>query len=244
MTTPNEAIIVAAPTGATAPVAQDERPAYVPEKFWDAATKTVRTEEMAKSYAELEKQRGAKPAEAPPEEAVAEADKGEAGAFSAYFKEFEDTGAVSEDSLKKLSDLGISKQMVDAYVKGVTSTDTAAVNAAEAEVLAEVGGREKFEVVAEWAKTAADPAIVAAFNEASKTGKVVEAKLALAAIQAAYIKANGKAPSVRVNGTTSTISSDVYGSDAQFNSDIQNPLYKSDPAFREQVQAKLKRSNI
>jgi len=35
-----------------------ERPADVPEKFWDAATGTVRTEALLKSYAELERKVG------------------------------------------------------------------------------------------------------------------------------------------------------------------------------------------
>jgi len=35
-----------------------ERPADVPEKFWDAATGTVRTEALLKSYAELERKLG------------------------------------------------------------------------------------------------------------------------------------------------------------------------------------------
>src|SRR5919202_193006 len=45
-----------APEAARAEVAQ--RPADVPEKFWDAATGTIRTEALLKSYAELERKLG------------------------------------------------------------------------------------------------------------------------------------------------------------------------------------------
>jgi len=41
-------------------LSETPRPAHIPEKFWDPVAGTVRVEEMAKSYAELEKMRGQK----------------------------------------------------------------------------------------------------------------------------------------------------------------------------------------
>ena len=49
-------------TATEAPVAtKGERPAHIPEKFWDSEAGAIRAEDMAKSYAELEaKLRGPK----------------------------------------------------------------------------------------------------------------------------------------------------------------------------------------
>ena len=52
---------VAAEAEATTP-AVPERPAYVPEKFWDATAHCVRVEAMAKSYGELERKLGTRAA--------------------------------------------------------------------------------------------------------------------------------------------------------------------------------------
>lgn len=46
--------------------AKPERPAHIPEKFWDADAGTIRVDEMAKSYAELEKMKSAPKAEDKP----------------------------------------------------------------------------------------------------------------------------------------------------------------------------------
>jgi hypothetical protein len=64
--------VVAAPT-------KIERPAYIPEKFWDADKGGVRTEAMAASYAELERARS-KPAPAPTKTEPSAAEKAVAAA--------------------------------------------------------------------------------------------------------------------------------------------------------------------
>ena len=60
LTLENESAAVATPaappeTKAAAATAENLRPAYLPEKFWDPEGKTVRLDAMAKSYGELER---------------------------------------------------------------------------------------------------------------------------------------------------------------------------------------------
>jgi hypothetical protein len=60
----------AAPAEGTANVApsndnKPQRPEHIPEKFWDAEKGEVRVEEMAKSYAELERTRSTPPKQEP-----------------------------------------------------------------------------------------------------------------------------------------------------------------------------------
>lgn len=53
--------------------AADGRPAYVPEKFWDPATKAVKTEDVFKSYGELEKRMSTPRYDVPDDKATPEA---------------------------------------------------------------------------------------------------------------------------------------------------------------------------
>jgi len=56
---PDEATApVAAPIASAPPIAAAERPAFVPEKFWDGAVGRVRVEDLAKSYRALEQKLG------------------------------------------------------------------------------------------------------------------------------------------------------------------------------------------
>mgnify|MGYP000235536959 FL=1 len=244
---PNEVTTPATVTGATAPEAS-ERPDNVPEKFWNAETKSVNTEALLASYSELEKERskGAqKPAETPTETPAEETPSEEtpsaeeAGEFGKYFTEYAEKGEVSAESREELAKLGISGEMVDAYIKGATADATAAVTSSNEAILAEVGGKEKFDAISEWAKTNADPETLKLFNEAAAAGEATKAKLAIAAINAAYVKANGTTASKRVTGEQVPASGAGYDSHAQYMADMNNPQYKSDPAFREKVAARL-----
>ena len=51
----------------------DGRPAYVPEKFWDPATKAVKSEDVFKSYSELEKRMSTPRYDVPDDKAAPEA---------------------------------------------------------------------------------------------------------------------------------------------------------------------------
>jgi len=53
--TPPNSAQAAAPAAAQVPSAENERPSYLPEKFWDPEGKKARLDVMSKSYGELER---------------------------------------------------------------------------------------------------------------------------------------------------------------------------------------------
>lgn len=254
---PNSISIPAPADSSTAPVvapaatAEGERPEGLPEKFWNAETKTADYAALAKSYVELEK---GKPAQTPEEKeaadkaaaaeadpdaaakAAAEAAAAEGGQFAEYFTEFAEKGEVSPESREALGKLGITSDMVDQYIKGAKADATDAAG----EITKEIGGVERFNTVATWAKDEpAVAAVVAAFNAASKEGRTVEAKLALASLNTAYTKANGKPATARINGAAASSAGIGYASLAEQQADIENPQYRTDPAFRDKVAARI-----
>src|SRR5688572_25367502 len=105
-------------------------PDYIPEKFRTAADPA---KAMAEAYAELEKKQSAPvktDAEKAAEEAAAKAatekaktdgtkdDPAKQAAFDPFFSEFEKDGKLSDDSYAKLEGMGLSRDVVDAYVAG------------------------------------------------------------------------------------------------------------------------------
>lgn len=222
-----------------------ERPAHIPEKFWDAEKGEVRVEDLAKSYAELEKNKG-KPAEQPkvadkapegeqPDAEKALADKGLD--YDSFSKEFQDAGELSEDSYKKLSDAGIPKNMVDAYIEGQRALATQWTNTTY-EV---AGGQEQYHKMVGWAAENLSHDEKVAFNE-SISGNEAQMKLAVSGLKQKYESTNGKSPSLFGGGNS--VAASGYQSAAQMTADMRDPRYAKDPAFRKQVESRIANSNI
>lgn len=250
-------------TGPEAPV-QTDRPPHVPEKFWDETTKSINTEALLKSYTELEKTRSTpagpeqesqdgeqkvpkgdaakavEQADADKADKVAEEAADAAGIDMATLqKEVDETGDISEESKAKFEKLGFSREDIDGYIEWKKGRATAVVS----EVQAAVGGADKYAEMTSWAAKSWTEAQIAEFNEAMSSNNRGRIDIAVKALQADYVKANGSRPSLLKPTTASSVAGDRYESFAQLLADQKNPLYHSDPAFRAQVAAKLGRSN-
>lgn len=89
------------------PVDKPQKPAGVPDKFWDAEKGAVRVDDLAKSYTELEKQRGQQPAVVKPVDTPAkEATVDEQKAF------LTSKGVTAED-LAKLDEAGVKAKYAE-----------------------------------------------------------------------------------------------------------------------------------
>jgi len=225
-----------------------ERPAHVPEKFWNADTGQVDTEAWARSYTELEQKQSTPKQEPPQQQQTQEKPQGDppkpdeaAAALAAkgldmapLSQEFSQNGALSEASYKKLEDAGIPKPMVDAYIAGqqaLASQQTAAAH----EV---AGGKEQFDAMSKWAATGLSPGEIDAYNKAVTGGTFDEAKLAVAGLRARYEAVNGREPGL-LGGKPSSGGIAGYGSTAEMTADMKDPRYEKDSAYRARVQAKL-----
>lgn len=240
-------------TPAAAP-AKAERPAHIPEKFWNADKGEVNVEALAKSYTELEKVKPATPAAVVPptpgatttlptdaDTAAAAKAVTDAGLdMKALQAEFVEKGDLTPETRAALAAKGLPAEMVDGYIAG----QKALAADYDASVKQVAGGEEEYGKLAEWAKSGLTNPEKIAFNKAVTSGDKAQASLAVAGLKARMGTALGNPPAAAVNGNNTTPAGDVYESMAQVKTDMKNPLYKDDPAFRAKVYAKLDRSNF
>ncbi len=255
-------VTITSPTGAEAPTPDTGRPDNVPEKFWNAETKSVNTEALLASYAHLESKLGAgsktaeevesaaptttdEASEEPAEGDDPEADKArevaeEAGLdIPSLEAHWEEHGTLPEDTYTKLASVGVDKALVDEFVAYRVSQGAVI----RAEMLGAVGGEEAVNKMTEWAGQNWNKDQIDAFNDAANSKSRGRIEQALKALKADYDKAKGVAPKL-LKPTTTQTKGGAYGSLEELLRDQAKPEYRSDPAFRQAVIEKLSRSKI
>jgi hypothetical protein len=246
----------APPQNTTPPVDQKsaERPANIPEKFWDAEKGAVRTEDMAKAYSELEKKQSApgdkkpdeKPADQKPNEQKPEDKKQEPPQelpkpFVKFSEEFSKEGKLSDESYKELADKhGLSREYVDLYIAGVQATQTAYFDA----VYKETGGEEGFQKLSEWANANVPKEELTAVDKALASGDKAQAALAVRGLHARYQAENGKEPNLLDGETTGPSGATPFQSTAEVVKAMSDPRYAKDPAYRAEIDKRLAVSDV
>lgn len=221
-----------------------ERPADVPEKFWDAENGTVKYDELLRSYRELERSRS-QPQEEPDadlpedEEGAAEALEQRGLDFDKFADSFQRNGALTEDDYADLADAGIPRELVDMFIEG----QVAKMETFRGEMFNLVGGEETYQSMAQWASQTLSQAELNAYNQAVDSGDEGLARIAIQGLHARYAAENGSDPKL-LGGAQSAATGSTYRSTQELMRDMSNPLYESDPAFRADVEAKLARSSI
>ena len=235
-------------TGAEAPnteqpveTTEQSRVDGLPEKF-----KSV--EDLAKSYAELEKKLG-EPSEAKPKDNSLEvpSDKEVEAAENAVAKagldmgaleqEYSEKGELSEDTLKRFEEVGIGREYVNEYIQGQKALYLSQVN----EVHTLVGGQETYTDMVNWASENLTEGEQKTYNDAMNSRDLERIKFAVEGLSAKYQKSEGKAPNL-IDGNTSNPTLPGYQSWAQVTAAMADPRYEKDPAYRAEVQAKLENS--
>ena len=232
--------ITEAQTGPEAPPpveeAQDkstERPDWLPEKFSSP-------EDLAKSYAELEKKLSA------PKEETANADeanvetepKGEAVSFDKFAEEYANQGELSSDSYAELEQMGYTRDIVETYIAGMQASQTADVAA----VMDVAGGTEGYQELTDWAKSNMDTAELQLYNSMVETG-TDNAKMAVEWLMSKREAAEGVEPNL-ISGKAKAASKDEFRSTAEVVAAMKDSRYGSDPAYTKDVEQKLARSNV
>lgn len=231
-----------------------ERPEHIPEKFWDADKGEARWDDLAKSYAELEKSASAKKTDEAAEDPEADTketakierkdqDKpegeAEANPLTVAVEEMAkayESGEVTDDHIKAVEDLGLPRNVIDTYLAGVKALETLALN----EVHAAAGGADSFKAAQDWAAEKLSDQDLDYYNagvaDPAKRTQTVEWLMA-------KFKAARPSEGRLVEGRPSTdTSGDVFRSQAQVTEAMASQQYRTDPAFRQQVAEKLLRS--
>ena len=205
-----------------------ERPSWLPEKFESA-------EDMAKSYVELEKVYSAKKEEAPVEQKEAEEATGLS--LDPYYKEYADSGTLSDKSYTDLQDKGLSKELIDNYISG----QKALADNQLGQIYQVAGNKESYDEIVKWAGENLPQTEVHTFNNTIENGSMEEAIMAASGLKARYDNAVGVVPNLVKGGISSTVN--AYQSTAEIISAINDPRYQVDTAYRKGVEDKIKRSN-
>jgi|TARA_R110002096_G_scaffold355973_1_gene549200 hypothetical protein len=220
----------------------DERPEWLPEKF-----KTP--EDMAKSYAALEKKMsGGKDTEATAEETPSEIptkdDAKEVASnagldFDAMQLEYGSNGSLSDETYEAINKSGIPRDVVDSYIAGQEALATSI----RTEMFSTVGGEENYGSMMSWATNNLSGAEIDSYNNVMGSADQNQIQLAVRGLNAQYQADTGSNPSL-LSGDTPANAGSKFESVAQVTAAMRDPKYKTDPAFRKTVEAKLARSSV
>ena len=233
--------------------AKPERPAHIPEKFWDADAGTIRVDEMAKSYAELEKMKSAPKAEDKPsddadkpndltiepakEEAPAEAEANPiTSAFETFAKHYEETkGQPAEDQIAEIVKLGVPQNIVDNYLAGLSALSQLAFQQAHATA----GGQDVFDAASDWASKSLTAAEIESYN--TLVTNPATAKQGVEWLVSKYKTAHPSEGSF-VESTPGAAVGDVFRSKSEMVAAMKTDRYQTDRAYVAEVAEKVARS--
>ena len=224
-----------------------ERPADIPEKFWDAEKGQVRTEALLKSYRELEgkmrsgdKAEEAQPETAPesettPDEAPPSADTADNAIqkADAYYAEH---GELSDEMYDSLEKAGVTRNMVDTYIKG----QLALVEAELSEAYARAGGKEEYAKMVQWAADNLSEPEQEAFDMQVRNPKT--RGLAVDSLAAKYRAEQDTTPNL-LGGDNQPTPGEVFENAAEMAAAINDPRYHTSSNYRAQVQRKIDNSS-
>lgn len=236
--------------------AAGQRPEHVQEQFWDTDKGAVKTDDLAKAYAELRAKMdagtktpevdpnappadpNAKPAlkiEKPEEKAAEPAPL--SAAIASFEEAFNASGKVEDDQYAALEALGLPRAKVEIYMAGLAALESQALT----EVQTVAGGAENFTAAQTWARDNLNDADLAYYND--NVDNPASRKQAVEWLMSKYGAARPSEGKLIGDALAPTANAgDVYSSDAQVTEAMRNPAYKTDPAFRKAVADKMLRS--
>jgi len=163
---------------------------------------------------------------------------------------YDNDNKLSDETLAKFTEMS-SSDLLQAYMElnannpAEPIVETADISDAQiSEIKESAGGDKAYANVVNWAKDNLDNSQTAAFDEVVNTGSVQAIKLAVAGLKAEYDKANGVEGRMVTGKTAPPASGDVFRSQAELVSAMNDRRYDSDPAYRQDVIEKLDRSNL
>ena len=144
-------------------------------------------------------------------------------------------GNLSDDQREALD-----KQGLGGHFDMIVSGHQAKIAANDAEIVGVVGSKESYGELQEWALSNLNDADIDSFNSAViDSGDIGLAKLAVEGLQARYLKANGQAPSKRIEaGGSANEATRPYSNRDEYITETMSMKYRQDPEYASQVEAK------
>ena len=212
-----------APTG--------ERPEWLNEKF-------ETPEDMAKAYDELSQKLGNNETNDETTTENAEETSPQETAIDDASAEWAEKGELSDGMYEKLSQVGITKDMVSMYIAGQENTQAVETT----DIHNSIGGEQNYQNMVQWASENLSESEQKSYDEVVESGSVDAAKFAVQGLYSRF-QMSGKAPTL-MKGQTNGSGVVPYNSIAQVREAMSDSRYKQDPAFRKQVEQRIAVSNV
>jgi len=224
------------------------------------AGKYKNAEELEKAYVELQQKLGSKEEDKEEDKEEPTVDEKEeekpeevdalpgVSLINEASKEFYDNeGTLSPETIEKFSELS-SQDLVKAYVEVQKNTpQQEAVDDFTKEsinsIQNSVGGVTEYNNLMQWAADNLDESAIKAFDSIVSTRNPEAVQIAVAGIKAEYDNTNGYEGRM-LSGKAAASSSDVFRSQAEVVSAMNDVKYEKDPAYRQDVYEKLERSDL
>ncbi len=221
------------------------RPDNIPEQFWDAEKGVVNTDALVKSQAdgqlEISKLRGDKPEPKEGEEGYVKPDETPATQGKAVADaqaEWTEKGELSDETFAALEGVGLSKDMVNAYIDG----QKAVVSNLQEAAYSPFEGQEGYDKAANWAAENMDESEIKALDvQLTSNNPAIVAKGA-EALAATYVAEADIEPDTIRGNANDTTAGGSYKSSREMMKDMSSNRYKTDAAFRKEVAGKIGRS--
>ena len=212
-------------------------------------------QQLEKAYIELQKKLGdekeAEVAEAEPEEKPKLSD-GAALLNTASDEYYKNGNKLSPETLSEVAKMS-SQDLVNAYLEVQSNPEFQSANAEPVAEISEseinqiknsAGGEDSYSSIINWSKSNLDKSAISAFDQVVETGSIEAIKLAVSGLKAQYDNANGVEGRMVTGKTAPPNNSDVFRSQAELVSAMNDRRYDSDPAYRQDVIEKLDRSDL
>ena len=166
-------------------------------------------------------------------------------AMNQYFAE--NNGTLSDDMYSQLSKAGLTKDIVDNYLKGVRDEvgiepAQPVLNEAEiTEIKNLANGEAGYDALMEWAGQNLDPTAQQEYDAVLATANKSAIKFAVTALMGKYEDSQGRDSKIVTGKESAT---ETYRSMAEVVRDMNKPEYQNDEAFRDDVIRKLSASNL
>ena len=158
-------------------------------------------------------------------------------------------GTLSDEMIEKLGEAGLSKPMVEAYLKGLRdelgypqeNAEPVLSESEVDEVKAIAGGSEGYDALMDWAGENLSKEDAKNYDDVLATANKSAIKFAVKALMGQYEDSQGRDSRIVTGKESST---ENYRSMAEVVRDMNKPEYQTDEAFRDDVLRKLSASNL
>lgn len=179
----------------------------------------------------------------PPAEGDAQPDNTGKIDIEKYSAEFVEHGKLSDDTYKELSDRGIPKEMVDAYISGLEAQG----KLYSSQVIQLAGGDTQYDAMVTWAASNLNEGEKTRFNNALDSGDLTQVQPLIEALRARYERSEGTHSRKTVEGSEGKSGGNTQGYESaqQMQADMRDPRYQAgDPAFHAYVRNRIKFSKV